>query len=117
MRLFRCGASSSSRRAQGCGGIRPLKRRLVDLGFHLKSQLKKTRGVSQHAKKRNIGDDHADDIEQPPLKRSRAKQESSRASSMKLIKLYPHMSGEQKRLIEGGWLPWPRRSQVLEAQT
>nr|BAD20055.1 hypothetical protein [Oryza sativa Japonica Group]BAD28889.1 hypothetical protein [Oryza sativa Japonica Group] len=58
------GASSSSRRAQGCGGIRPLKRRLVDLGFHLK-------------------------------------QESSRASPMKLIKLYPHMSGEQKRLIEG----------------
>uniref|UniRef100_A0A0E0QMQ2 Uncharacterized protein n=1 Tax=Oryza rufipogon TaxID=4529 RepID=A0A0E0QMQ2_ORYRU len=101
MRLFRCGASSSSRRAQGCGGIRPLKRRLVDLGFHLKSQVKKTRGVSQHAKKRNIGDDHADDIEQPPPKRSRAKQESSRASSMKLIKLYPHMSGEQKRLTEG----------------
>ncbi len=30
------GASSSSRRAQGCGGIRPLKRWLVDLGFHLK---------------------------------------------------------------------------------
>jgi hypothetical protein len=30
------GASSSSRRAQGCSGIRPLKRRLVDLGFHLK---------------------------------------------------------------------------------
>uniref|UniRef100_A0A0E0MEU4 Ubiquitin-like protease family profile domain-containing protein n=1 Tax=Oryza punctata TaxID=4537 RepID=A0A0E0MEU4_ORYPU len=28
-------------------------------------------------------------------------QESSRASPMKLIKLHPHMSGEQKRLIEG----------------
>uniref|UniRef100_A0A0D3H3G8 Uncharacterized protein n=1 Tax=Oryza barthii TaxID=65489 RepID=A0A0D3H3G8_9ORYZ len=44
-------------------------------------------------------------------------QESSRASPMKLIKLYPHMSGKQKRLTEGSWLPWPRRSQVLEAQT
>uniref|UniRef100_A0A0E0D2N8 Uncharacterized protein n=1 Tax=Oryza meridionalis TaxID=40149 RepID=A0A0E0D2N8_9ORYZ len=55
---------------------------------------KKTRGVSQHAKKRN-------DIEQPPPKRRRAKQESSRASPMKLIKLYSHMSAEQKRLIEG----------------
>uniref|UniRef100_A0A0E0HNH2 Uncharacterized protein n=1 Tax=Oryza nivara TaxID=4536 RepID=A0A0E0HNH2_ORYNI len=55
---------------------------------------KKTRGVSQRAKKRSIGDDHADDTEQPPPKRSRSKQESSRASPMKLIKLYPHMTGE-----------------------
>uniref|UniRef100_A0A0E0AZ93 Ubiquitin-like protease family profile domain-containing protein n=1 Tax=Oryza glumipatula TaxID=40148 RepID=A0A0E0AZ93_9ORYZ len=35
---------------------------------------KKTRGVSQRAKKRSIGDDHADDLEQPPPKRSRAKE-------------------------------------------
>uniref|UniRef100_A0A0E0MMC1 Ubiquitin-like protease family profile domain-containing protein n=1 Tax=Oryza punctata TaxID=4537 RepID=A0A0E0MMC1_ORYPU len=55
-------------------------------------------GVSQHGKKRDHG---GDDATQPPPKRSRTKQESSRASPMKLIKLHPHMSGEQKRLIEG----------------
>uniref|UniRef100_A0A0E0LBL8 Ubiquitin-like protease family profile domain-containing protein n=1 Tax=Oryza punctata TaxID=4537 RepID=A0A0E0LBL8_ORYPU len=53
------------------------------------------------AKKGMLGKPESNDIEQPPPKRRRAKQESSKASPMKLIKLYPHMSGEQKRLIEG----------------
>uniref|UniRef100_A0A0E0LIX8 Uncharacterized protein n=1 Tax=Oryza punctata TaxID=4537 RepID=A0A0E0LIX8_ORYPU len=93
----------SSHRAGSCGGKRMGKRKTIAKKGMLgkPESSKRTRGVSQRAKERSIGDDHADDVEQPPPKRSRAKQESSRALPMKLIKLYPHMSGEQKRLIEG----------------
>uniref|UniRef100_A0A0E0PVU2 Uncharacterized protein n=1 Tax=Oryza rufipogon TaxID=4529 RepID=A0A0E0PVU2_ORYRU len=79
----------------GCGGGMGKRKTIVQKGMLGKPEpSKKTRGVSQRAKKRSIGDDHADDTEQPPPKRSRSKQESSRASPMKLIKLYPHMTGE-----------------------
>uniref|UniRef100_A0A0E0KEU6 Uncharacterized protein n=1 Tax=Oryza punctata TaxID=4537 RepID=A0A0E0KEU6_ORYPU len=52
--------------------------------------------VAQRGKKRDLGDDHADNTEQPPPKRSKTKQESSRASTMKIIKLYAHITDETK---------------------
>uniref|UniRef100_I1Q175 Ubiquitin-like protease family profile domain-containing protein n=1 Tax=Oryza glaberrima TaxID=4538 RepID=I1Q175_ORYGL len=58
----------------GCGGGMGKRKTIVQKGMLGKPEpSKKTRGVSQRAKKRSIGDDHADDTEQPPPKRSRSK--------------------------------------------